>query len=341
MSWPGISTALAAVLGVALAAGCKQTNPLYNYGGVVDGGRVDRVPSDGSDAEPADAKPVDAEPADAEPANLAVPPPDSGPVGTDASDPDGPVDGPSLPPDQAPPLMDMAPAEVAGLPLLIGHWPLNGNANDVSGNNLHGFLEGQFGFAPWVGTGRGGGLSFPVDGDNQVGVRVGPPGPVPALISRLKTFTIAAWTQRAANAGLHQSVMSRQYLDTGAEEVLNLTYDAADVILYLHTNPPGRTWDARATLGAAEGALFVWVHVAATYDGSTLLAYANGVVGTRGKTYSGDLLPSSLPLYIGTNRNPGAASQPFQGILDEVLLFSEALNASQIRNLMNGVLPVR
>ncbi|HWM07869.1 MAG TPA: LamG domain-containing protein, partial [Solirubrobacteraceae bacterium] len=77
-----------------------------------------------------------------------------------------------------------------------------------------------------------------------------------------------------------------------------------------------------------------WTHVAATYDGTTLRIYRNGVqVGTR--ALSGDLVNTRDPLKIGGN---AVWSEWFRGQIDEVRVWSAARTAAQVTADMNAAI---
>ncbi len=78
-----------------------------------------------------------------------------------------------------------------------------------------------------------------------------------------------------------------------------------------------------------------WSHVAATYNGSTLRLYVNGVQVTS-QSRTGNLLTTSLPLRIGGNTY---ASEFFQGRIDDVRIYNRALLATEIQSDMNTPLP--
>ena len=69
-----------------------------------------------------------------------------------------------------------------------------------------------------------------------------------------------------------------------------------------------------------------WTHIAATYDNSSMKIYINGVLDTE-KAVSGKLVIDDYPVrigqYLGSNRY-------FDGVIDEVAIYSSALSASEI-----------
>ena len=76
-----------------------------------------------------------------------------------------------------------------------------------------------------------------------------------------------------------------------------------------------------------------WMHVAATYDGSTMRIYVDGVeeVPVLGPVAGpASIVANSLSLAIGAESNGGS---PFQGAIDDVYLYGRALTATEIAAL--------
>ena len=84
----------------------------------------------------------------------------------------------------------------------------------------------------------------------------------------------------------------------------------------------------------AEGASLtanVWTHMAATYDGSTVRLFINGVQ-VASAAFSGSITSSTNPLRIGGNSIWG---EYFQGMIDEVRIYNRALSQPEIQTDMN------
>jgi hypothetical protein len=80
----------------------------------------------------------------------------------------------------------------------------------------------------------------------------------------------------------------------------------------------------------------IWYHVAATYDGSQMRIYKNGLeVASINKTGAVDTNPNVLAV-IG-NQPPTAGSWPFDGLIDEVRIYNRALSATEIAAIANPV----
>lgn len=76
-----------------------------------------------------------------------------------------------------------------------------------------------------------------------------------------------------------------------------------------------------------------WYHVAGSYDGTTLRLYINGEeVNTT--TYSGTIAASTYELTIGRITYTAGGSRFFDGMIDEVRIWSEALPQTSIQDYM-------
>ena len=73
-----------------------------------------------------------------------------------------------------------------------------------------------------------------------------------------------------------------------------------------------------------------WMHVAATYDGTTIRLYVNGV--QEGGNLAGPASIATNNLALGIGAQPDGASK-LQGAMDDVRLYNTALSASEIAAL--------
>ena len=96
--------------------------------------------------------------------------------------------------------------------------------------------------------------------------------------------------------------------------------------------PPGMggTFSPSPLIGPSVLALNTWSHLAATYDGSTMRLYVNGVV-VASKAQTGPIATSAGALSIGGDALYG---QSFQGTIDEVRVYNVALTQAQIQSDM-------
>jgi len=180
-------------------------------------------------------------------------------------------------------------------------------AGDVSGNGLHGTLEGATGWTP---DGRhGGAVSFGGDGD-QITV------PDADALDLTTGMTLSAWVYATQAPSSWSAVMQKgldaYFLHAGSSRGTT----AAGVT----------TSSTRVVYGVNPIALNTWTHLALTFDGSRLRLYRDGVeVGT--KSASGSLEVTTSALVIGNN----GYDEEFIGRLDEVRVYDVPLSASEIQ----------
>jgi hypothetical protein len=219
---------------------------------------------------------------------------------------------------------------------LIGYWrlddaPGSGVARDSSGRGHHATLEGPIDrVAGWVPGYAGRGLRLPRD-QSSVGLLVG----LPEDVRTLRRFTIAVWTYRdSLDDNRNMSVMSRRLEATGTREVFNLGFDGDEIVFYMQPNPTAAGLELRFDIPSP---LNRWHHIAVTLDGQRAALYWDGVE-RQAATWTAPPAASQQPLYIGTNKD-ALYDQPFDGVLDEVLLYSEALDQRAITAIRNGMTP--
>lgn len=79
-----------------------------------------------------------------------------------------------------------------------------------------------------------------------------------------------------------------------------------------------------------------WIHVAATYDGSTSEIYLNGQIENSTSTPFGDLISSSDPIHIATRTNTtGYPIHSINGSMDDVRIYDNGFNSSEVGYLYN------
>ena len=81
----------------------------------------------------------------------------------------------------------------------------------------------------------------------------------------------------------------------------------------------------------------VWYHLAATFDGTTVKAYLDGVEKFSIAAPTTTIRSNSVK--VGTSGSQGGNF--FNGTIDEVLVYNRALNASEIAGVLGATLSVR
>jgi hypothetical protein len=229
---------------------------------------------------------------------------------------------------------DGAPA--AALPELVGWWkfddgPGSTRSLDSSGLGNSGALEGLAPAQAWVAGKHGGALSFP-PGMQSAGIQV---VPSPSLRA-LRRITVAAWIKRVASdvaVEPQSAIVSQQDDDDPRAESFTLEAYREHLEAFIATSDAAQTTGSGplGVLSQGTGTRQVWMHVAMTFNGSTLRLYRNGLeVGAAAITRP--LLPTGKPFYLGTNKN-GAVNQPFEGLLDDIVICADALSADAVAAL--------
>jgi prepilin-type N-terminal cleavage/methylation domain-containing protein len=183
-----------------------------------------------------------------------------------------------------------------------------------------------------------------------------------------------AWTadtpQKAAGQGAGKYALSfdgvNDYLDCGSGSSLNInnaitvsawvnrgTLTAWDAVVMKTTSGAWNDGYGLSTFGASDGKAHFWVtmyssnyatidwpagwhHLAGTFNGSTVRIFLDGVEGTP-DSYSGAITSSSGHLLIGAYTTGGGSY--FNGLIDEVRIYSAALTASEIQKIYAQGLP--
>lgn len=272
--------------------------------------------------------------------------PDAGAPDTSVATPDaGAAPRPPLADAAAPavPSPDLRPDLGAPPAGLLAYWtfddgPSTRSARDWSGRDRHGVLENLDLASAWAAgrPGQGMALSLPAvtNAAQPPRVRVSQT----TDIDSLQAFTISVWFYRTAvPANTHDPIISRQ-LGTNNNEVFNLTCNEDDLIIYIPPAPTGGsqiTFEVRAQNICL---LKTWVHAAATYNGRTLSLFVGGM--PAGQRDFPDRLRASpgAPIFIGANQN-STFTETFEGLIDEVSLFSRALSPAEIGTLASGGTP--
>jgi Concanavalin A-like lectin/glucanases superfamily len=188
---------------------------------------------------------------------------------------------------------------------------------DASGNGNTGAVNG----AIWTNVGRfGAALAFngsntwvTVNDANSLDLSTG--------------MTLEAWVYPTVPPSAWRTVIAKE----GSGSVLAYFLHASSAPL---DEPAAGMTTANGEDAVGGGAVLPvnsWTHLAATYDGSTLRLFVNGVE-VDSLALSGAIVTTANPLRIGGN---GVWGEFFQGLIDEVRIYNRALSATEIRDDMN------
>jgi len=183
---------------------------------------------------------------------------------------------------------------------------------DASGNNNTGTISG----ATWTTGGRFGSALVFNGGSAVVTI------PSAASLQLTTGMTLEAWVYPTSMLSWWRSIVDKNvdqyYLMASSDQ-----------------NRPavGGTWGAgnRNLYGPAALPLNTWTHLAATFDGTTVRLYVNGVE-VASQTQTTPLTTSTATLQIGGDAYSG---ENFAGRIDEVRIYNRALSPSEIQIDMN------
>ena len=214
---------------------------------------------------------------------------------------------------------------------LVGWWPFNGNANDESGNNNNGAVNGAT-----LTSDRFGNINkaYSFDGINDY-VQIANN----TSLEPNSSISISAWvfidsTQTtnfppiiSKEAGIPTGYTS--YALIGGNAGLN---QLGDIGLQITTNNGGYSWTG------VTGTSFLnqWVFVTGVYDGSNMKIYHNGGL-TSSTPKSGNIQYQNYLLTIARSMaNSTSTYSFFKGNIDDIGIWNRALTQQEITDLYNG-----
>lgn len=205
---------------------------------------------------------------------------------------------------------------------LIGHWPLDGNAEDTSGNGHHGTVHG----AVAIEEGKIGG-AYRFDGSS--GIDVG------NLDLSGGKFTVSCWI-RSDRAAVREDWRNwiGKITDPGGGP---FTFFLGDGRKDGGSDGPtfhswqGGTGVVNIWTGKSNFRDGKWHMVTGTYEAGHQKLYADGILDCEG-TYSGALPTNAGGVIIGGS-NFGPYHHPWIGDIDEVLIYNRALSASEVESI--------
>jgi len=195
---------------------------------------------------------------------------------------------------------------------LVAYYAFENNADDSSGNEIHGTLVGDAGFADGP---EGYGMALSLDGDGDyVDCGLNP------LLDITEEITFTYWIKVVA-------------LDRGWNTVLSRGDDS------WRSSRAGENNFMEAAVGGTSGNYLYsvtpvdddkWHHFGAVYDGDTFTLYLDGEQEASEES-TGLITASTYPLLIGENAQ--ATGRFWNGLIDEVVIYNRALSTGEIRYL--------
>ena len=211
--------------------------------------------------------------------------------------------------------MSAAGVTRAADPNLVGHWRLDGDTLDASGNNRHGTLGGNPPFVPGV---VGEALEF--DGDDSLtitgyqGVEGTNPFSIAAWIKTKSTDTktIVTWGSAVSGAKIELRIVNN---------VLRANHGAGNV------NSAGAVNDDQ------------WHHVALTVTANATLSYPQMILYVDGRdntvpSVDTDPVLNIIPLFeVGIGWRSTDSDRYWEGLIDDVRIYNRVLTAAEVKAL--------
>jgi hypothetical protein len=209
---------------------------------------------------------------------------------------------------------------------LVGHWPLDGNALDTSGNGNHGTIVGA---VPATGV-KNGGYAF--DGNAHIDL--------PNFTFSGAAYTVSIWVSTTNPVSVNDFRSMFDELDNSAGGPFELA-DGGNS-LGQNIGPSYLVWNGgvtvvnleQPTLNVRDGR---WHMVSGTYKNGMQQLFIDGAL-MKSSSYPGPL-PSTFGLAAIGGHNFGPYHHPWVGRLDEAVIYNRVLSKSEILKLYQSIDP--
>ncbi len=213
---------------------------------------------------------------------------------------------------------------------LVAAYEFNGNANDSSGNGLHGNVIGATLSFDRFGNNNS---AFSFDGSNDHILVTN----ISDLNFETGDFSLSLWLN--SNSSNQQMVIHKSYYEgeTGYWVRLNDTYQNDKTTFLTETGSNPDPTVGNSSLNTSDGN---WHHIVATRNNNKLSLFADGqllstTVGSIVNIYSDNFL--SIGAQLASN---GAVSNFFNGYIDDISIFNRAISTDEVSTLYNATAPV-
>jgi hypothetical protein len=206
---------------------------------------------------------------------------------------------------------------------LVGYWPFNGNANDISGNNNNGTNNGATLTSDRFGNVNS---AYNFDGINDF-IQL----QCPTLNN---SITISLWAYDEGGYPNNNSINPR-YISAescnGGFALINNVYDTPTGLFFSRNRGVFST----ALFSNVSPSYNIQQHIVFTYDGSIGKYYLNGNLVSTVNNIGAISLTSNLYFGKGGCSSLGQMVDAFKGKLDDIGIWDRALSQEEITNLYN------
>lgn len=212
----------------------------------------------------------------------------------------------------------------------VAWWRLEEGAGarlkDLSGNGNDGELRGT----SWTTDTPGGASNGHALAFDGTAIAVVPPSTTLTLASK---FTLMAWIKPTdpmlGGTGGTVGVLAQGRPSGGAGYRLGIESGRAN--LGMNNDRFNCSLSSKTMLVAGR-----WTHIAATYDGTTMRVYVDGLPNGTSSCASGPLVPSHRPVYLGRDHDL-PESVKFVGSIDEARVHDVVLDDVTVKSIFDDV----
>ena len=203
-------------------------------------------------------------------------------------------------------------------PDLVAYYPFDGNAEDASGNSNDGNIDGG---SKWV----NGKFGVAIELDPAAFVEMQASDSLHGDVFKASPFTISAWIKPNFEGTAWEHIW-RSLPTASGHNTFFLNKDQG--LLSWRGQVAGWTVLCQSDPGIVEKDQ--WMHVLVSGDGDKFRIYANGekVAQTDFQETRGNNI---------TYRLGGSGGETFAGVMDDVAVFTRALDEDEISSILNGV----
>jgi len=207
------------------------------------------------------------------------------------------------------------------IPGLVAYYPFNGNANDESGYNNHGSLNGPL---PAEDRNGNANCAFAFDGDDYIVV----PN-APSLNSQ--QLSLCAWVSFESSGSENPRIFSKRANNSlSGYELRAFTENNLRKLKFGSANQnEWRELDSSQRISTDR-----WQFITATYDGQKQRLYLNGQLIAQ-QNFAGNLASSSSDLFIG--KLSYGWDGLFKGKMDELRIYNRAISDPEVQMLYLGI----
>ncbi len=204
---------------------------------------------------------------------------------------------------------------------LVLNMPFDTNTLDYSGEKNDGTKKGNVFFNATGGYNGFGAYEFDGNGDY---IDLGD------VIDLSQNFTVTAWVNVRGTQGSFRTIVSKYIGTSGLDGFEMYANNANDFEFFVRD---GATVASPSSTTSV--ALNTWQHITGVYDGTEVLIYVNGVE-ENSEAFTSVLTGNSNNFYIGARDNSGSVELPFNGTIDEVMVFNRTLTSQEIKRLFES-----